>query len=78
MADVGPGQPFPDIELPDHTGATLRLREIADGHPLVLCFVRGWWCPKEQVRLRGLVEMQEEIEREYGRIAVVPSSTSRT
>ena len=71
MADVGPGQPFPDFELPDHTGTKLRLSEIADQHPLVLCFVRGWWCPKEQVRLRGLVEMQEEIQREYGRLAAV-------
>ena len=71
MADVGPGQPFPDFELPDHTGAKLRLGEIADEHPLVLCFVRGWWCPKEQVRLRGLVEMQEEIQREYGRLVAV-------
>jgi peroxiredoxin len=71
MADLRPGRPFPDIRLPDHTGAELALSKIADEHPLVLCFVRGWWCPKEQVRLRGLVEMQEEIQREYGRIAVV-------
>jgi peroxiredoxin len=71
MADVGPGKQFPDFELPDHTGAKLKLSEIAEQHPLVLCFVRGWWCPKEQVRLRGLVEMQEEIQREYGRLAVV-------
>jgi peroxiredoxin len=71
MTDLDPGQPFPDISLPDHTGTERSLSAIADQHPLVLCFVRGWWCPKEQVRLRGLVEMQEEIEREYGRLAVV-------
>jgi peroxiredoxin len=71
MADLDPGQPFPDISLPDHTGTELSLSAIADAHPLVLCFVRGWWCPKEQVRLRGLVGMQEEIQREYGRVAVV-------
>jgi peroxiredoxin len=71
MADLGPGQPFPDLRLPDHTGTALSLSEIADRRPLVLCFVRGWWCPKEQVRLRGLVEMQEEIQREYGRLAAV-------
>jgi peroxiredoxin len=71
MTEVSPGQQFPDFELLDHTGAKLRLSEIAHGRPLVLCFVRGWWCPKEQVRLRGLVEMQEEIEREYGRLAAV-------
>jgi hypothetical protein len=69
--DLAAGGRFPDLELPDHTGAELSLTAIADGQPLVLCFVRGWWCPKEQVRLRGLVSMQEEIQREYGRLAVV-------
>ena len=69
--DLVPGNPFPDVRLPEHTGRALALSEIAGGQPLILCFVRGWWCPKEQVRLRGLVEMQDEIQREYGRIAAV-------
>lgn len=70
-ADLVPGQPFPDLELPETTGRRLRLSGIADGQPLVLCFARGWWCPKEQIRLRNLVAMQDEITREYGAIAVV-------
>jgi peroxiredoxin len=70
-SDLNPGNPFPDLRLPEHTGKEVSLSETADGHPLVLCFVRGWWCPKEQVRLRTLVAMQDEIQREYGRIAVV-------
>jgi hypothetical protein len=49
--DLVPGNAFPDIRLPDHTGRPLVLSEIAKAQPLVLCFVRGWWCPKEQVRL---------------------------
>ncbi len=69
--DLAPGNLFPNVRLPEHTGRDLSLSEIAKGQPLVLCFVRGWWCPKEQVRLRGLVEMQEELQREYGKIAVV-------
>ncbi|MBA2536899.1 MAG: redoxin domain-containing protein [Actinobacteria bacterium] len=69
--DLAPGNRFPELTLPDHTGASLSLDGIASSQPLVLCFVRGWWCPKEQVRVRGLVEMQDEIQREYGRIAVV-------
>jgi peroxiredoxin len=69
--DLKPGNRFPDVELPEHTGAELSLSEIGESQPVVLCFVRGWWCPKEQVRVRGLVEMQDEIQREYGRIAVV-------
>ena len=70
-SDLVPGNPFPDLRLPDHTGAPRRLSLIADNHPLVVAFVRGWWCPKEQIRLRNLVAMQDEIQREYGRIAVV-------
>jgi len=69
--DLALGNRFPELTLPDHTGAALTLDDIANSQPLVLCFVRGWWCPKEQVRVRGLVEMQEEIQREYGRIAAV-------
>jgi peroxiredoxin len=70
-ADLVSGNDFPDLRLPEHTGRELALSEIAGGHPLLLCFVRGWWCPKEQIRLRTLVAMQDEIQREYGRIAVV-------
>src|ERR671937_352704 len=69
--DLAPGKTFPDLRLPEHTGEELSLREIAKEQPLVLCFVRGWWCPKEQVRVRMLVALQEEFQREYGRICVV-------
>jgi peroxiredoxin len=69
--DLVPGSPFPDLLLPDTTGAQLTLAGIASGQPLVLAFVRGWWCPKEQVRLRNLVGLQDELQREYGRIAAV-------
>jgi peroxiredoxin len=68
--DLVVGSEFPDISLPEHTGKTLSLSQIAHRQPLVLAFVRGWWCPKEQIRLRNLVDAQEEIQREYGRIAV--------
>jgi len=70
-ADLHVGGEFPELRLPDHTRTERSLSELARGKPLVLCFVRGWWCPKEQVRLRGLVGMQAEVAREYGRLAVV-------
>ena len=69
--DLVPGNPFPDLHLPDTTGREVALSEIAGGQPLVLAFVRGWWCPKEQVRLQNLVGFQEELQRELGRLAVV-------
>ena len=70
-ADLTIGSTFPDLRLPETTGKELALSEIAGAHPLVLAFVRGWWCPKEQVRLRNLVFLQDEVQREYGRLAAV-------
>ncbi len=69
--DLVPGNAFPDLRLPETTGKELALSEIARAQPLVLAFVRGWWCPKEQVRLSNLVSLQDEVQREFGRIAVV-------
>jgi peroxiredoxin len=62
---------FADLELPDHTGRTRRLSEIAGGDPVALVFSRGWWCPKEQRYLRGLVELQDEFEVAYSKLVVV-------
>jgi peroxiredoxin len=69
--DLQPGERFPDFRLPEHTGRELGLDELSNGRPLVLCFVRGWWCPKEQVRVRMLVALQEELTRETASLAVV-------
>jgi peroxiredoxin len=69
--DLVPGNEFPDIRLPEHTGRELSLSEIGRQQPVVLAFVRGWWCPKEQIRVRNLVAMQDELQREYGRIVAV-------
>jgi peroxiredoxin len=66
-----PGERFPDLDLPDHTGRSRSLSEVAGGDPLVLLTSRGWWCPKEQRYLRELTRLQDEFEVAYTRIAVV-------
>jgi peroxiredoxin len=65
------GSVFPDVVLPDHTGRTRRLGELAGGDPLVLVTSRGWWCPKEQRYLRELVRIQDELEVAYARLVVL-------
>jgi hypothetical protein len=49
-----PGERFPDLDLPDHTGRSRLLSEAAGGDPVALFFSRGWWCPKEQRYMREL------------------------
>ena len=65
------GDLLPDLELPDHTGRTRLLSEIAGGDPLVVVFFRGWWCPKDQRYFRELVALQDEIEVGYARLVAV-------
>jgi peroxiredoxin len=66
-----PGRPFPDLDLPDHTGRPRLLSEVAGGDPVALVFFRGFWCPKEQRYMRALVGVQEEFEVAYARLVAV-------
>ncbi|HTA56912.1 MAG TPA: hypothetical protein VK805_02075 [Candidatus Baltobacteraceae bacterium] len=38
-----PGEIAPDFALPDSTGATRRLLDLAAGCNLILIFYRGYW-----------------------------------
>jgi len=66
-----PGEHFPDLDLPDHTGRPRRLSELAGGDPVALVTSRGWWCPKEQRYMRELCSLQDEFEVAYARIVVL-------
>jgi peroxiredoxin len=68
---VRPGERFPDLDLPDHTGRDRTLSEVAGGDPVALLASRGWWCPKEQRYMRELCRLQDELEVAYARLVVV-------
>jgi peroxiredoxin len=70
-ASLSPGEVFPDLDLPDHTGRGRLLSELAGGDPVALFTSRGWWCPKEQRYMRELCQIQDEFEVAYARIVVV-------
>ena len=40
-ADLVPGNPFPELELPDHSGVPRTLTELAEGDPVVLTSTAG-------------------------------------
>ena len=69
--DLVPGGVLPDLELPDHSGITRTLSELAEGDPLVVNFFRGWWCPKEQTAFRALVRLQDGAEVAYSRLVSI-------
>jgi cold shock CspA family protein/peroxiredoxin len=77
------GDRFPDVELPDHRGEPLRLSRLTqpsllderlgfhDGYPLILVFLRGFFCPRDQEQMRQFVRFQSELGINYGQLAAI-------
>jgi cold shock CspA family protein/peroxiredoxin len=77
------GDTFPDFELPDHRQQPRRLSSYTrpspldeklgfdDGYPLILVFGRGFFCPRDQEQMRGLVRFQSELAVNYCKLVTV-------
>lgn len=83
MTTLGINDPFPDLELPDHSGAVRRISRFtqpgqlderlgfSDGYPLVVVFNRGFFCPRDQEQLRQLVNFQDELAVNFCKLVTV-------
>jgi peroxiredoxin len=81
------GDAFPDFELPDHGGRQRRLSGYTkpsplderlgfdDGYPLILVFGRGFFCPRDQEQMRGLVRFQSELAVNYCKLVSVSADS---
>jgi peroxiredoxin len=76
------GEVAPDLQLPDRTGGIVRLNDLLEGGPVVVCFYRGDWCRFCRLQLQALAEIAGEV-RTLGasliavapKIAVAPAVT---
>ena len=83
MTNLRIGDGFPDFTLPDHRGQAKTLSSLTrpsvmdekmgflDGYPLILVFSRGFFCPRDQQQMRGLVGFQGELSVNYCKLVVV-------
>lgn len=74
---------FPDFELPDSRNTMIRLSMLTkpslfdekvgfeDGYPVILLFMRGFFCPRDQEQMRQLVQFQHELAVNYGKMVAV-------
>jgi peroxiredoxin len=76
--DIKAGAVFPDYELPDHTGAVLRLSEIQGDDPMILTLARGHYCPKEHQQHLQLAAFYPQINVAYTRIATISTDDQHT
>jgi len=77
------GDAFPDFKLPDHRNQRRRLSgytkpsplderlRFDDGYPIIVVFGRGFFCPRDQQQMRGLVRFQSELAVNYCKLVTV-------
>lgn len=77
------GDRFPDIALPNHQNESVQLSQLTqpglvdrklsflDGYPLILVFYRGFFCPRDRIQFRQLVQFQDELMVNYCKLAAV-------
>jgi peroxiredoxin len=76
---VSPGTKIPQFELQDHEGKTVRSFDLLARGRLVLCFIRGRWCPfcVGQMEAMNLILPQiENLSAVY--VAVSPQSVKQS
>ncbi len=81
------GDRFPDFRLPNHQAELVQLSQLTqpglmdqklgflDGYPLILVFYRGFFCPRDRQQFRWLVQFQDELAVNYGKLVVVSADS---
>lgn len=81
--NLQPGERFVDVELPNHENKLVKLGNFTqpslmdyhtgftDGYPLIVVFYRGFFCPRDCQQLSQLVQFQNELAINYGRLVTI-------
>ena len=71
LKDLGPGDLFPDFELPDENGELMRLSELQGDDVMVLMLGRGEHCPRERQHQREMLKFYEWCSVAFTQIVTV-------
>ena len=69
------GAKAPDFELPDHDGKLIRPSNLLSKGRLVLCFIRGRWCPFCVGQMEAMNLIVQQIERAGATFAAISPQT---
>ena len=69
------GAKAPDFELPDHDGKLIRSSDWLRNGRLVLCFIRGRWCPFCVGQMEAMNLIVPQIEQSGARFAAISPQT---
>jgi len=69
---------FPDYELPDQDGVLQKLSALQGDDPMVVVLSRGVFCPKDQLQMQRLVELQESMDVGYASMVTIATDPPET
>jgi peroxiredoxin len=77
-ADIAPGKPLPDYELPDHRGKLCKLSDLQGDDPMILTLARGHFCPKEHQQHLELAAFYPTLAVGYTQIVTIATDDHHT
>jgi peroxiredoxin len=69
------GARAPQFDLPDHNGKVIRSSDLLTHRRLVLCFIRGRWCPFCVGQMEAINPIIPEIEQAGATLAAISPQT---
>src|ERR1051325_7416363 len=69
------GAKAPIFELPDHNGKIVSSSDLLSGQRLVLCFIRGRWCPFCVGQMEAMNLILPQIEQADATLAAISPQT---
>jgi peroxiredoxin len=69
------GAKAPQFELQDHNGKTVRSSDLLAKGRLVLCFIRGRWCPFCVAQMEAMNLIQPQIEQLQATLVAISPQT---
>src|SRR5580700_3658125 len=69
------GARIPEFQLQDHDGKTISSTDLLAKGRLVLCFIRGRWCPFCVGQMEAMNLVAPEVERAGATLAVISPQT---
>jgi peroxiredoxin len=70
-----PGTIAPDFELPDQHGKQIRSAELLEPGPVVVCFIRGRWCPFCVGQMEALNAILPQLQQRGASLTAISPQT---
>ena len=71
-----PGSKAPSFELPDRNGKLVRSSDLLAVGPLVICFIRGRWCPFCVGQMKALNAIYPRIQESGASLVAISPQTA--